>query len=506
MPQQTYQPFQPPGYGQQPDSNALGQQQQSPLPGRTDSSASQGSELAIEMIRAKLQDLYTEEPNAKQELTEAEHHTHPGSKHQQFMNSLHASGKSMAEIQVAWHEYYTSLPDHEKHEVWQEFYSQSGVSRAQLQPQPTTPTQASTYEEPARPAVAGHSQPIISTVQAPIADRFAQALAKGEAQANTHSAAADTSPTQHSTGSQAARAAHHRVTRRKRTMDRRHAKQAHKASQIGEPAADIKKKIVDTVKTAAGHSRAPHKLTRKHHFQSALFGLGCGAVVLFIFLFGFFNQVIIAPFIQPSRNSNNTPVIVDTASAVIGGGTKIIIPKINLEIPVDYSVTTASNAAVETALDNGVVHYPSTTKPGEIGNAAFFGHSSNNIFNPGKYKFAFVLLHELEEGDVFYLNYGDKTYAYRIFRKHIVTPKQVEVLQPIAGKTATATLITCDPPGTSINRLVVVGEQISPDPNTNGQPSVESAVTNEGSASTVGSGNLPGNGQSLWSRIINSVF
>ena len=43
------------------------------------------------------------------------------------------------------------------------------------------------------------------------------------------------------------------------------------------------------------------KLKAKHHLQSLLFGLGMGLIVVIIFLFGFFNEVFIAPFIQPSR-------------------------------------------------------------------------------------------------------------------------------------------------------------------------------------------------------------
>src|SRR5690349_14736017 len=61
---------------------------------------------AVEMIRSKIRDLYSDEPDATQEIVEAEHHTHPGSKHQQFMTKLNESGASLVEIQAAWHSYY----------------------------------------------------------------------------------------------------------------------------------------------------------------------------------------------------------------------------------------------------------------------------------------------------------------------------------------------------------------------------------------------------------------
>jgi LPXTG-site transpeptidase (sortase) family protein len=182
----------------------------------------------------------------------------------------------------------------------------------------------------------------------------------------------------------------------------------------------------------------------------------------------------------------------------MASSSQVIIPKINVQIPVDYSVSTTDEATIENNLEAGVVHYPTTALPGQNGNAAFFGHSSNNIFNPGKYKFAFVLLHTLVNGDTFYLTYNHTVYIYKVISTSVVSPNDIAVLGPVSGQTATATLITCDPPGTSINRLVVVGQQISPNPNTN-----TSAVATTVASTTPTS--LPGNGPSLWARFVGSV-
>ncbi|MCL4357982.1 sortase, partial [Patescibacteria group bacterium] len=124
---------------------------------------------------------------------------------------------------------------------------------------------------------------------------------------------------------------------------------------------------------------------------------------------------------------------------------------------------------------------------------------SNNILNPGKYKFAFVLLHDLVKGDVFYLTYADKIYAYKVFLTKIVSPNDVSVLNPLAGHVATATLITCDPPGTSLNRLIVVGDQINP------SPTGDTAPTPTISASTNVT-QLPSNGPTLWQRYISTLW
>ncbi len=257
-------------------------------------------------------------------------------------------------------------------------------------------------------------------------------------------------------------------------------------------AKEVQAAIRDTV-TAGG------QLQTKHHVQSLLFGLGMGLIVLIIFLFGFFNEVIIAPFIQPSRATASTPLIVNSNSVAPSATPEVIIPKINVQIPADYSQTSTNEANIEDALESGIVHYPTTVLPGQAGNAAFFGHSSNNIFNKGKYKFAFVLLHTLVNGDTFYLSYNGKVYAYKVISRTVVEPTEIGVLGPVPGQTATATLITCDPPGTSLHRLVVVGQQISPDPAGNTASTVTPATGgNQGPTA------LPGNGPTLLGRALRS--
>lgn len=246
------------------------------------------------------------------------------------------------------------------------------------------------------------------------------------------------------------------------------------------------------------HVTAGGKLNTKHHIQSLLFGLSMGAVVLLVFLFGFFNEVFIAPFIQPARAQSNTPLILSEQSVAPNANPEVIIPKINVQIPVDYTQTTTDETQIENALESGIVHYPTTVKPGETGNTALFGHSSNNIFNKGKYKFAFVLLHTMVPGDTFYLTYNNKVYVYKVLTKTVVDPSNVGVLGPVDGQTATATLITCDPPGTSLRRLVIVGQQISPDPSGN-----VAATTGPVTAASTDT-KLPGNGQTLFGRFIAS--
>jgi LPXTG-site transpeptidase (sortase) family protein len=375
---------------------------------------------AVELIRRKIDALYSDEPNARAEIKEAAAAQKPRSKHQEYMYQLSVSGKSLAEIQHAWHTYYASLPDVEKREVWQEFYS---ANNREAQPPAGTVHATTHYTEQQPKIVVSEHQPIEQSFAKP---------------------------------------------------DRR-------------TPATIKHQIVKKVR--ASHNA---QLKAKQHFQSLGIGLGFGAIALLIFLFGLFNEVVVTPFIRPAQ-ANATPIILSTDGVAPSAEPKVIIPKINVELPVIYGSQSIKEEDVQKALQDGIYHYPTTATPGQQGNAAFFGHSSNNIFNKGKYKFAFVLLHELAPGDIFYLTYNSKVYAYRVYDKKVVNPDETWVLNPVAGKLATATLITCDPPGTSKHRLVVWGEQISPDPNGNTASSTPSPV--------IQSVPLAGNGQNPLVRL-----
>lgn len=399
-----------------------------------------GRDEAVALIRQKLDAIFAEEPNAEAELVEADHHHKPPSKHQQYLAQLHATATSIADVQTKWHEYYTNLSEDEKREVWQEFEAEQAQHNPNLQ----------TYNKPNYNLQPSVPEPEQVELPKPI-----QATPPSRSVVSVHEIATPSA--------------------------------AHKRTQDARSAREIKETIRENAIAPPSKS--------KQNFHSIMFGLGMGAVVMLVTMFSFFNEMIIAPFIQPSRSVSATPIILSSDSIVTDGEPKIIIPKINVEIPVDYSLTSLEEDVVQKGLENGVVHYPVTSNPGEAGNSAFFGHSSNNIFNPGQYKFAFVLLSKLEDGDMFYLTYEDKVYAYRVFRKQIVEPTDTWVLGAVQGKKATATLITCDPPGTTLKRLVVWGEQISPD------PSALAAAPEEPVAEETP--DLPGAPKTLWQRLFD---
>lgn len=398
---------------------------------------------AVNLIRQKLDALYADEPSAKQEIAEVETIApRQRSKHQEFMYRLTTSGKSLAEIQTEWHRYYVNLSDAEKHQVWQEFYeanSRQPSPYTQFTQQHHAPRHPTHHEAKKADHENGQeAKPIVSQHMIPVPPKLPH--------------------------------------QERRTTG------------------EIKKQVLRKVR-----DQATKQTKAKQHLQSLLFGISSGVVVLVIVMFSFFNEVIIAPFIQPSRHVSATPIILDGNSVAPSETPEVIIPKINVQIPVVYDEKNIDEASVQRALERGVIHYPTTVKPGQKGNAAFFGHSSNNIFNKGQYKFAFVLLHELAPGDVFYLTHDKKVYSYKVFKKQVVAPHETWVLNTVPDKVATAALITCDPPGTTTNRLVVWGEQISPDPVTStSEPTVQPVDAQPQE--------LPSEGPSLWKRFTGWLF
>lgn len=355
----------------------------------------------------------------------------PHSKHQLFIKKLMDSGKGLAEIQTEWHQYYQKLPDSEKLQVWNEFYDSYDRLTKKLSTEPINQTTS------AESQLALPTAKQLPTITTPVL---------GSVQAS------DTNS----------------VSSKKSV-------------------AQTKAELLDKV-TARG------KLTPRHHLQSLLFGLSMGFIVIVVVMFGFFNERFIAPFITPSHSASASPIIIDPNEQV-SPESKVIIPKINVDVPVVYNLADNQEKTIQNALEGGVVHYPGTAVPGQNGNIVVVGHSSNNLLNKGKYKFAFVLLSRLQEGDTITMQYNGKRYVYKVYEKVVVRPSEISVLGP-TDKTSSLTLITCDPPGTSVSRLVVRAEQISPNPNSNlaATPS-ETAVTTPDI--------VPGNAQSLFERLFS---
>ena len=231
----------------------------------------------------------------------------------------------------------------------------------------------------------------------------------------------------------------------------------------------------------------------------------CAIIVGLLFLALQFNRLLVAQveaYISPGStvDLSNTVIVDPSTGANVGNDSRLIIPKINVSAPVIYSTTTVDENTIEKSLEGGVVHYNlpgANSVPGQAGNGVILGHSSNDVFDPGNYKFVFVLLDRLQNGDLFYMNYQGKRYVYKVTDKKIIKPTDWKVLLQNDGK-PTIVLVTCTPAGTALNRLLVYGEQISPDPST-----ASAAPSNTQDANPA---EIPGNSQTFFERLYNLLF
>lgn len=140
----------------------------------------------------------------------------------------------------------------------------------------------------------------------------------------------------------------------------------------------------------------------------------------------------------------------------------IYIPKLKIKAPIIWDVTAGGdlNSDLIAALRHGVVRYPKTALPDQVGNVFLTGHSSDYWWEKGGYKTIFALLNRLVVGDMVYINYQNQLYNYRVKGQKVIKPSETSVLA--ATSTPTLSLMTCTPTGTTLFRRIVTAELISP--------------------------------------------
>ncbi len=132
----------------------------------------------------------------------------------------------------------------------------------------------------------------------------------------------------------------------------------------------------------------------------------------------------------------------------------IVIEKINANAKIVPDVNTASEKAYVAALAQGVAEAQGSTKPGQNGNLFLFSHSTDSPWNIVRFNAIFYLLRELDPGDRIIVFYQGRRYNYIVFDKQIAKPDDLSFLTN-RYDSPVLTLQTCDPPGTTLNRLIV---------------------------------------------------
>jgi len=250
---------------------------------------------------------------------------------------------------------------------------------------------------------------------------------------------------------------------------------------------DLRQKLLSKVQDSA------NKVRRSRHFVP----IAAALVVILVFSFLQYNRVLIAnvqAYVSPGSIDPQNIVVDPTVDVNVSPDPRLIIPKINVDVPAIYGVGNDYNSQMK-AMEGGVAHFAipgASSRPGQVGNTVLSGHSSNDILDAGDYKFIFAQLEKLKVGDSIYANYEGKRYTYTITKTEVVKPTEVSKLTYPTDKPV-MTLITCTPLGTALNRLLVTAEQVNPSPN----GSVAAPAVSE----TAEMQAIPGNSPTFFERI-----
>jgi sortase A len=249
---------------------------------------------------------------------------------------------------------------------------------------------------------------------------------------------------------------------------------------------DLRQKLLERVQTSAT------KVRRSRHFVP----ITAAIIVVLFFIFLQYNRVFIAnvqAYVSPGSIDPQNIVVDPSADISVSQESRLIIPKINVDVPVLYDIG-SDYASQMKAMETGVAHFAipgASSHPGQIGNTVIAGHSSNDLLDSGDYKFIFAQLDKLQTGDSMYANYQGKRYTYTITSKQVIEPTDVNKLIYPTDKPI-MTLITCTPLGTALHRLLIIGEQVSPDP---AASTAAPAVTGESTTA------IPGNSPTFFERL-----
>ncbi|MFC1722419.1 sortase [Patescibacteria group bacterium] len=157
-----------------------------------------------------------------------------------------------------------------------------------------------------------------------------------------------------------------------------------------------------------------------------------------------------------ARYLSSRPVIIEPVNKDFS----IVIERIGVNAPIVADVSVTDETKYLKALRNGVAHASVSKYPSEKpGNIYMFAHASVDFWKLGKYATVFNLLRKVDIGDRIHIFYKNKTYVYETVNKEVhegwnTYPITRPVIEP------TLTLQTCDPPGTTLNRLVVTANLV----------------------------------------------
>lgn len=183
-------------------------------------------------------------------------------------------------------------------------------------------------------------------------------------------------------------------------------------------------------------------------------------------------QVIVAPTQIATTTLGNIPTNNQNTGQTVGNAPNLRpdeaidqskpavldVPTNNLSVPL---IWTQDVKDFDPDLKKGVVHYPGTALPGEVGTAYISGHSSGYAWDKSPYKQVFAVLGNIKDGTSFTITATQKNgkqvrFNYIVQRRgEFAANDQAQFLNSADSVVA---LSTCWPVGTTARRLVLFGK------------------------------------------------
>lgn len=158
------------------------------------------------------------------------------------------------------------------------------------------------------------------------------------------------------------------------------------------------------------------------------------------------------------------PLSQAVAPKPLGNKARLVIDSIGVNAPIVFGIPDDTDKIYD-SLEQGVVHYSVTAKPGAPGTGIVLGHSSAFPWYKGDYGAVFALLNRLKVGDRFYVQYEDnRSFVYEMKSSLIFNPFKADdrltELERAPGNNLI--LMSCFPVGTNYLRIAIRAQEVTP--------------------------------------------
>ncbi len=161
----------------------------------------------------------------------------------------------------------------------------------------------------------------------------------------------------------------------------------------------------------------------------------------------------------PVANAAGIPLPMVVKSSYSDRENSLEIPSLDLVTPLVIGQST-DISALQKDLDKGVVYYPGSVLPSQVGQIAILGHSAPPNWPKIKYDWVFTKINDLNNGDQIILYFNNRQYTYKVIDKNIIQAGEDVGANGLNGKNNILALVSCWPPGKNYKRIVVYAELV----------------------------------------------